>query len=94
MGDYKDIGMKDVLWRGQAEKMNKDVELQVWYKSLRTCYRRLKKVPSGSGAQGFSQRDKWILVKLEFLRPYIAAVPKRAPVSVSIIYENIRINYN
>ena len=87
MKDYKDIQMKDALWREQAEKMDKDAnELKVWYKSLRTRYGRLKKMPSGSGAPEFSDRDKWILQKLEFLRPYIVVVPKRTTVSVSIFF--------
>ena len=78
MKDNKDIQMKDALWREQAEKMDKDAnEMKVW---------RLKKMPSGSGAPEFSDRDKWILQKLEFLRPYIVVVPKRTTVSVSIFF--------
>ncbi|MEW8548748.1 MAG: hypothetical protein AB2693_35045 [Candidatus Thiodiazotropha sp.] len=85
MKDYKDIHMKDALWREQAGKMDKDInELKVWYKSLRTRYGRLRKMPSGSGVQELSDRDRWILQKLEFLRPHIVDVPKRTTVSVSI----------
>ena len=84
MKDYKDIQMKDVLWRDQAAKLDKDVsEIQLWYKSLRSRFGRLKKLPSGSGALECSERDKWILLRLEFLRPFIADVPKRTAVSVS-----------
>ena len=85
MKDYKDTQMKEALWIEQAGKMDKDVnELKVWYKSLRTRFGRLKKMPSGSGTQEFSERDKWILQKLKFLRPHIADVSKRTAVSVSI----------
>ena len=84
MRDYKDSSLKDSLWAEQAKRLNKDVKvIQVWYKSIRTRYRRLtKKLPSGSGATEQTERDKWVLTQLDFLRPYIAEVTKRVAVSI------------
>jgi hypothetical protein len=40
---YKDTAFKEALWDEQARKLGKDKEMiQVWYRSLRTRYGRLK----------------------------------------------------
>jgi hypothetical protein len=45
---YKNRGAKELLWREQADRLGKTVEmLKVWYKSLRTRFGRLIKPRSG-----------------------------------------------
>ena len=85
LSDYKDSRLKDSIWEKQAEVMERDITiLKVWYKSLRTRYGRLRKMPSGSGLQDITERDKWILASFDFLSPYIAEMPRRQLVSVSV----------
>ena len=87
LNDCKDSRLKDALWEKQAAIMDRDpAVLKVWYKSLRTRYGRLKKMPSGSGLLDITERDKWILLSFDFLSPYIAEMPRRQLVSVSAIF--------
>ena len=58
--------------------------LLTWYDSVRTRYGKLVARPSGSGAE-LTDREKWILDNLKFLKPYIHRVKKKTPVSVSIM---------
>ena len=58
--------------------------LLTWYDSVRTRYGKLIARPSGSGAE-LTDREKWILDNLKFLKPYIHRVRKKTPISVSIM---------
>jgi hypothetical protein len=84
MMDYKDTGKKEAFWKTQAEKMEKDLEMiMTWYRSIRTRFGRLKKLPSGSGTSELTERDQWVLTQFEFLRPFISEVRPRVTLSVS-----------
>ncbi len=66
--------MKKRLWEDKAaEFTNVDVDyLLGWYKSIRTHFKKLSKIPSGSGAQDFTDRDASILPKFSFLKTHIS----------------------
>lgn len=82
--DYKNIQKKEALWQEKAQEMGKQVQvLQVWYKSLRTRMGKLMKKKSGQGDEELTDRDKWILSNLVFLKVHILAVHRRPLVSVS-----------
>ncbi len=54
---YRNTDMKKRLWQDKtAELSNCDVEyLLSWYKSMRTRYGKLSKLPTGSGAQELTE---------------------------------------
>ncbi len=62
---YRNTDMKKRLWEDKAaEFFNIDVEyLLSWYKSMRTRYGKLSKLPTGSQAQELTERDARILRK-------------------------------
>lgn len=83
---YKNKERKEFLWAEKAREMDRSVDiLQIWYRSIRTRYTRLLKKKSGEEAPEFTERDQWILTKMDFLRGHIYAVRKRPLVSVSIM---------
>ncbi len=64
---------KHLLEEKAAEFPNVDVDyLLGWYKSIRTRFGKLSKIPSGSGAQEFRNRDAGILSKFGFLKTHIS----------------------
>ncbi len=71
--DYRKTDMKQRLWEGAAAEFpNVDVAyLLGLYKSIRTCFGKLSKIPSGSGAQELTDRDASILTKFAFLKSHI-----------------------
>lgn len=85
MTQYKNQQRKESLWQQKADEMGKDVTvLKVWYKSLRTRLGKLMKTKSGqAAAQEMTDRDRWVLTNLEFLRVHIERVHRRPLVSVS-----------
>jgi len=85
--DYKNADKKNELWSSMAIKLNRDEKmLRVWYKSLRTRYGRLIKKASGQADTDaeLTDRDRWILTNLEFLKPHMYEVNRRTAVSVSV----------
>ncbi len=66
--------MKQRLWEDKAAEFpNVDVDyLLGWDKSIRTRFGKLSKIPSGSGAQEFRNRDAGILFKFGFLKTHIS----------------------
>ncbi len=71
---YRKADMKKRLWEEKAaEFANVDVDyLLGWYKSIRTCFVKLSKISSGSGAQVLMDRDAGILSKFGFLKTHIS----------------------
>ena len=71
--EYRKTDMKQRLWEEKAaEFSNVDVEyLLGWYKSVRTRFGKLTKIPSGAGAQDLTDRDGNILNKFAFLKTHI-----------------------
>ncbi len=71
--DYRKTDMKQRLWEDKAvEFPYVDVAyLLGWYKSIRTCFSKLSKIPSESGAQELTDRDASILTKFVFLKTHI-----------------------
>ncbi len=71
---YRKADMKKRLWEEKAaEFTNYDVDyLLRWYKSIRTHFGKLSKIPSGSGAQQFTDRYAGILSKFRFLKTQIS----------------------
>ncbi len=56
-----------------AKFTNIDVDyLLGWYKSIRTCFGKLSKISSESGAQDLTDRDASILSKFAFLKTHIS----------------------
>ncbi len=43
-----------------------------WYKSMRTCFGKLSRLPTGSGAQDLTERDEGILHKFSWLKTHIS----------------------
>ncbi len=78
--------MKKRLWEERAaEFANVDVDyLLGWYKSIRTRFGTLSKIPSGSGAQDLTDRDSGILSKFGFLKTHISRQWGMQLVGVSI----------
>ncbi len=66
--------MKKRPWEDKAaEFSNVNVEyLLSWYKSMRTRYGKLAKLPTGSGAQELTKRDAGILRKFAWLKSHIS----------------------
>ncbi len=66
--------MKKRLWEEKAvEFPNVNVDYLIgWYKSIRTCFGKLSKIPSGSGAQELMDQDAGILSKFVFLKTHIS----------------------
>ncbi len=71
---YSKADMKKCIWVDKAaEFTNVDVDyLLGWYKSIRTHFGKLSKIPSGSGAQDLTERDTGILSKFAFLMTHIS----------------------
>jgi hypothetical protein len=81
---WKDTGKRKALWATKAEQIGiTATELSTWFLSLRTKFGKLTKDKSGDGAKRFTDRDKWILTNLAFLKVHIFRVPSRVGVSVS-----------
>ncbi|XP_034020470.1 uncharacterized protein LOC117505047 [Thalassophryne amazonica] len=84
LSQYKNIQRKDALWDEKAREMKKDTaKLKVWYKSLRTRMGKLMKKKTTKGDEELTDRDKWILANLEFLRVHIARVHRKPFVSIA-----------
>ena len=58
--------------------------LKVWWKSVHTRFGKFTGHHSGDGARELTDRDKYILEKLQFLEMHIACMPSRQTCSVSI----------
>ncbi len=71
--DYRKTHMKQRLWKDKAAEFpNVDVAyLLGWYKSIRTRFGKLSKIPSGSGVQELTDQDASILTKFAFLKTHI-----------------------
>ncbi len=71
---YRKTDMKKHTWEEKAAKFaNVDVDyLLGWYKSIRTRFGKLSKIPFGSGAQEFMDQDAGILSKFGFLKTHIS----------------------
>ncbi len=68
-----------------AEFTNVDVDyLLSWYKSIRTRFGKMSKIPSGSGTQDLTDRDAGILSKFAFLKTHISRQRGTQLVGVSI----------
>ncbi len=68
------MNIKKRLWEIKAAELsNVDVEyLLSWYKSMRTRYGKLSKLPTGSGSQELTERDPGILRKFARLKSHIS----------------------
>ncbi len=66
--------MKRKLWIEKANDFpNVDVEyLMCWYKSMRTCFGKLSRLPTELGAQELIKRDKGMLCKFSWLKILIS----------------------
>ncbi len=82
---YRNTDIKR-LWEDKAaEFSNVDVEyLLNWYKSMRTRYGKLSKLPTRSGAQELTERDVGIPGKFAWLKSHISRQPGRQLGGVSI----------
>ncbi len=71
--DYRKTDVKQRMWEDKAAEFpNVDVAyLLGWYKSIRTRFGKLSKIPSGSGAQELTVRDASILTTFAFLKTHI-----------------------
>ncbi len=71
---YRQTDMKKRLWINKAKNFtNVDVEyLMSCYKSMRTCFGKLSRLPNGSGAQELTQRDEGILCTFSWLKTHIS----------------------
>ncbi|XP_030850118.1 uncharacterized protein LOC588106 isoform X3 [Strongylocentrotus purpuratus] len=76
---YKDIDLKSNLWEQKADKLGVESGevLQVWYKSMRTRFGKLRRITSVGRKREFTWRDQWILKKFAFISPHIYACPNR-----------------
>ncbi len=85
--DYRKTDMKQRLWEDKAAEFpNVDVAcLLGWYKSIRTRFGKLSKIPSGSGAQEVTNRDASIFTKFAFLKTHITRQWGTQLTGVSII---------
>ncbi len=85
---YRNTNMKKRLWEEKAaEFSNVDVDVEYllsWYKSMRTRYGKLSKLPTGSGAQELTERDAGILRKFAWLKSHISRQRGRQLGGVSI----------
>ncbi len=83
---YRNTDMKKRLWEEKAaEFSNVDVEyLLSWYKSMRTRYGKLSKLPTGTGAHELTERDAGILKKFAWLKSHISRQRGRQFGGVSI----------
>ena len=56
----------------KAQELNITVaELDTWFKSLRTMFGKLAKTVSGQGAPKYTERQKWVLDRLSFLKDHL-----------------------
>ncbi|KAK3103470.1 hypothetical protein FSP39_019477 [Pinctada imbricata] len=88
MSGYKNVEARNKLWSDKAEQMGKSVKQikDIWYKSVRSRVGRLVKKKSGTSqfdVENCSDRDKYLMDKMQFLIPHIHEVKKRPTVSVS-----------
>ncbi|KAL5018596.1 hypothetical protein ScPMuIL_004318 [Solemya velum] len=83
LNTYKDARKKDALWEFKAASMDKDVDiLKTWYRSIRTRYTRLVHRKSGDGASELTERDRWTLQNVAWLRVHVVEVKKKTTVSM------------
>ncbi len=70
LDSYLQTGMTKRLWIEKAKDFpNVDVEyLMSWYKSMRTRFGKLSRLPTGSGAQDLTERDEGIFHKFSWLK--------------------------
>ncbi len=71
---YRQTDMKKRLWIEKTQEFpNIDVEyLMSSYKSMRTHFGKLSRLPTGSGAQDMTQMDEGILCKFGWLKTHIS----------------------
>ena len=80
-----------LLWEGKAKELGVDVDvLRTWYKSLRTRLGKLTQKQSGEGHAERTDRDKWILERLDFLVKHIHRVQGKKGAGVST---NFHVHY-
>ncbi|XP_063970789.1 uncharacterized protein LOC135157796 [Lytechinus pictus] len=70
---YKDIDLKNSIWEDKASElgMQSGDHLQVWYKSMRTRFGKLRKIMSVNKSRQLTWRDQWILRNFDFISPHI-----------------------
>ena len=64
---------KDDLWQDQAQAIGvvDGKTLKTWYESLRTRWGKMDEKKSGQASPDFTERDKWVWEKFQFLRGHI-----------------------
>ncbi len=74
LDSYRQTDLKNRLWIENAKDFpNIDVEyLMSWYKSMRTCFGKLSRLPTGSASQDLTERDEGILRKFSWLKTHIS----------------------
>ena len=66
--DYNSQQMKYQLWEDKARELGIHVtKLQGWWLSMRSMFGRL----SCDGPDQVTDRDRWVLTRFHFLRPYM-----------------------
>ncbi len=73
LDSYRQTDMKKRLWINDAQEFpNVDVEyLLSYYKSVRTRFGKLSRLPTGSGANELTKMDEGILPKFSWLKTHI-----------------------
>ncbi len=74
LAKYRNNDMKKRLWEEKAAEFCKvDVEyLLSWYKSMRTRYGKLSRLPPGSGRQDLIEQDAGIIRRFACLKSHIS----------------------
>lgn len=87
--DFKKTHLKWDVMAQKAAEFPDCVAKQIkrFTDTMRTTYGRITKQPSGSGAKELTDRDKWLLDNLSFLKDHIDRRPGRSTGFVSIIIE-------
>ncbi len=73
LDSYCQTDMKKRVWIEKAKEFpTVDVEyLMSWYKSMGTLFGKLSRLPTGSGDQDLTKRDKGVCCKISWLKTHI-----------------------
>ena len=82
--NYIKTALKNALWEQKAKEIEKNSDQsKKWYANMRTRFGKIKHTPLGSARPELTSRDKWIVQRFQFLKPYLTVHNKKISYGVS-----------
>ena len=72
------------MWEQKAKEIEKNSDQsKKWYANMRTRFGKIKHTSSGSARPELTSRDKWIVQRFRFRKPYLTVHNKKISYGVS-----------